>query len=224
MAIYYNEFEQPIIYNTGRPINHGSHAKIYRLDDETCLKIFTYPWDIYDKEMFKRYMGMNLDNFYKIFGLLYNKNERIKGYTMSSCENTVDDILAMPTDYLITNFDGIFRSVAKLSDANIEIDDMIPSNLILGDNTITAIDIDGSRIRDMDKQMLYEFNKIKVCVCLLRLFKATLMQRKYNDVYSNGINRINELFYPMNYDVISKKLIKYHYPIDYLMDTKGRNI
>jgi len=59
---------------------------------------------------------------------------------------------------------------------------------------------------------------------LLRLFKATLMQRKYNDVYSNGINRINELFSPMNYDVISKKLIKYNYPIDYLMDAKGRNV
>ncbi len=227
MLKYYDSDLKTVTYDVGKPFNKvGTHAKIYRLDEDTCLKRFLYPWDIYDKEMFRRYMSLeNLSNFYMIIEMLCNKNNRIKGYIMSYHENTVDNVFAAPSAYLIDNFDGIYKSIVRLTDKNIELDDFIPYNLIFGDNTITVIDVDGSKLRDgMDKQMLYHINKIKTCVCLLILFRATLLNY-YGDLVYIGNKRINELFAEIDYEDVSRKLIKYRTPYDYITDNgKLRNI
>ena len=227
MLKYYDNDSKLITYDVGKPFNKtGTHAKIYDLGDGTCLKRFLYPWDIYDEEMFRRYMSLDdLANFYKILEVLYNKNNRIKGYIAPIYENTVDSVFSKEVAYIIDNFDGIYKSIARLTDKNIEIDDLIPYNLIFGDNIITVIDVDQSKVRiSMDKQMLYHINKMKVLVCLLRLFRANLLTY-YGDLTYIGNRRINELFSVMDYEVVSRKLAKYKTPYDYITDNgKLRNI
>lgn len=214
---YFNKEDEIIKFNNSFPFNNnGSHAKIYRLGDDACLKKFRYAWDVYDLKMFKEYMKMELNNYYKIYDLLYNKYGRLSGYTMKHYDNKIDNVIDMPSEYITDNFNNISKDISTLSNNGIIVKDLIPSNLIYGDNKITVIDIDQYKLdKDMDKDTLNRVNEINLCVCLYRLLKSNLLNGYVDDNLAKYLNNLDSLFDEKKINVMTKKLSKYKYPIDY---------
>ena len=94
------------------------------------------------------------------YELLKNKNGKLAAYIMQEYRNAFDDIIDLPTEYFITNFENIKSSMDKLGSKHIVVDDFIPSNMIYGAKEITVIDVDNYK---QDKNIMIAFSKNIPC-------------------------------------------------------------
>lgn len=198
----------------------GSNGSIYKIDDATLLKIFKF--GNHSERLLNMVSDMNLDNFYKIYTLLYNQNGDFVGYLMKLYEEEYIDILTMPCEYTIDNLIRLKNSIKRLTDNNIRIYDMREGNTILDNSNITIIDIDLYRIVD---DYNHAYLKNENYNSLINLFREIFY--KSLCIYHYGIRSdrliIDSLFSKdNNIEDISKKLVKHKYPIDYLNDKRKR--
>ena len=220
----YDKLGNIVSYNIDKVMARGSHAKVYRISDNVCLKKFNILPYKYDTEMFKRFMELDLANFYKIYELYYNKKGKIDGYTMEYYQDSVDNIIDIPTEYILDNFSTILNSINRLSNEGIQVNDLIPINFIYGKDKITVIDIDNYKLKkDCDKGELTVKNELALLKVIHELLLANLVGYYGSDDNIGKYIRVTEdLFKSDKFSEISKKLVRYKYPIDYMID-KGKN-
>lgn len=222
MKKFFNENYEEINYKLARPINKtGSHGKIYKIDDDKLLKKFIVPWDKYDTRMFKRYMELDLDNFYKIYDLLYDKHGKLSGYTMKYYQDKHIDIVDKESDYLLDNFSKIIESSDKLASKGIVIYDLVPTNLIYGEDRITVIDVDNYyAVDNLDESEIKDKNRYKLKLLLYNMLKASLYDLYWHDYLKKYLDNLEELYSLGDMDTIMKTLSKYKSPYDYLNKTR----
>ena len=111
-------------FNINDYFNMGGFGNIYKLDNNKCFKYFYIPFK-YDIEAIKKIMSLELENFYKIYTLLYDQKNDFKGYIMKYYEHMDIDIMTMPIDYLLDNFSILYNSFKKISDNYIYVCDEV---------------------------------------------------------------------------------------------------
>lgn len=218
---FYNEKgEYYTSYYANKAISHGCNGYIYQIDNNTLLKrfILEYPNEL----TFKTIMNMNLSNFYTIYQMLYDKDGKFIGYTMKYYQDEEIDILTKPIEYTLDNLYRLNNSIKKLTDRNIIIDDMRDENCILDSSNITVIDIDLYRMLSFDTNIDISNMNNKSLLYLFRgLYYRSLVI--YHDAIRSDRHIIDSLFdQDNNADDITKRLVKYKYPIDYINDKRRK--
>ena len=76
-------------------IGVGTQGKVYRIDDDKCIKIYDNNVVKYDPEIFKLFKGLSLEGYCKLYDLLYNSPflDKVSGYTMKYYHIEVNNIL-----------------------------------------------------------------------------------------------------------------------------------
>lgn len=213
--IFYDENGNNINVSVLELLKKGLGTTVYKTNDNECLKIFTHPGD--DLEMFKRFSELDLDNFYKITKLLYDKKDRFMAYTAKFYDKEDIDILTMPIDYTIENMEKLYEVSDILSNNKIRIEDLHHENVILTSNDIIIIDAD-KYVYD-EEQNCYDYNRryINSLFTLLYMTAPSINFLTSNQDYLETVRPIRALFFSENTpEVVSKKLCKYKRPFDYL--------
>ena len=159
---------------------------------------------------------LNLDNFYKIYDLLYDENNHFSGYTMKYYKSEDIDILAMPTNYTLENLYRIHNSFKALTNRHINAFDCNSDNIIMDNKNITVIDSDIYYIDDEISKEELALDNDKILMDLfkslyyekLRILGYTLIDCEY---------MLGELFDEnKGLSNTEKRLVKYKYPLDYI--------
>lgn len=219
----YNESGKKVRYiiNKDNTIGQGLYGSVHRLSANECIKIYKRKNILeIEPEVLKAIRDLCLNNFYEIYSLLYTKEGSFKGYTMKYYDDYDIDILTTTTEYTLDNLYSLRDSIQKMTENNIYIHDMHTGNIILGDSEITVIDAD-----------LYTFNRF-YDGNVLRIKNLTVLNNLFVEIYMDAIKKYHNEYF--NYDTseiirqlfnsfseqttykMSKRLIKYKYPIEYL--------
>lgn len=224
--LFYNDQNEKIICNKGTRINDGMFGNVYSLPNNKCLKLYKLDDFDFKPDVINEVKNLNLNNYYKINDLLFDKKGVFKGYTMDYYKDDNIDILDMPMEYTIENLRSIYKSLMTLADNNIWAQDLHSGNVILSKNDMTVIDVDsyvktfsnyGMRVRDRNIDALY---------FVFRDIYLDRLKDCYDDLYNVFFNEyLKELFPPayevtMDIDTVSKKLTKYKKPMDFVI-SKG---
>ena len=197
---------------------------MYRLidNDSECIKLFYNSENIKnenpiaDMKAFETLMNMDLDNFYKIYNLLYNNTseKELMGYIMKYYNRENINILDMPMEYLLDNFNKLCETVLKISKKGIAMNDLHAGNIILNSQEMVIIDGDGytffnALVKCDNKKALYNAFRDILLMALSNYYKSIDDKHLY-------IRGINKLFCTGNgTKEITKRLGRYKKPIDY---------
>lgn len=148
--VYYTDNSEmvKIDLNEKDILGTGCQGAVYKHGDNQCIKFYFSEQPrglgIYTKEMFDTFKKLDLENFCKLHDLIYRdpKKTLIGAYTMDYYEKTDKSILDMPMEYIIHNFDILFKNAQILSKHKIVMHDLILKNIIVGDENITVIDFE----------------------------------------------------------------------------------
>ncbi len=221
---FYNKNNNLSIYHRDNIIGIGSSGVVYKLDDDTCIKVF-YEDGYYNEEEIEAIMNMNLDNYYEIYKLLYNSEKKDTSYTMKYYLDEDIDILKLPILYTLDNLNGIYKSIVKLSKEMFLVCDLYYGNVITNKDEIIVIDVDRYKhikSKKVTKKELLNRNT-KALYRVFRQLYCNSICRRYDDLKKDEkiIYEIYDLFDIENKPIdIYKKLVKYKYPIDYIRDKK----
>ena len=214
-VLFYDKYRKAHSYHLPKAFDEGSNGTIHRIDKETCLKWFND--DNQDTQtIIEMIMNLELNNFYKIYNLLYDESNTFCGYTMKYYENEEFDILTMPMEYTITNLMDLAKSLNILSENKICTVDLFDGNIIKTKKGITVIDVDAYKyLPKAENGMIYNYNNESLYYLLGEIFLKAL-KTYHNSEYLDKIN-IKEIFdMQLSPDETCKKLVKYKYPIDYI--------
>lgn len=217
---FYNSSNEEVDYHLLSKIGGGSYGSVYKLSEFECIKIFRDVDTGIDPNIIDFINNLGLDNFYKIYSLLFNKSNDLRGYTMKYYLPSSTSILLKDVSYTLDNFFAIYNSINILSDNQIFIPDLHTDNVILGNNEITIIDID-----IYARAVLFDYDRLKYRNnrALFYLFKELYLEGLYSyGIYTDyDIKVIDNLF---NGNITSniKVLKKYKYPIDYINDMNNK--
>lgn len=202
-------------------VGEGSTGTVYRLSKDRCVKIYNEPLNKNFTLEIKKIRRLKLSNFYEIYDLLYNKKGELAGYIMKYYKKDDINLLTTSTDYLLDNYTTLLKSFNTLAQNNIRAYDLYCYNSIINSNGVYIIDIDDYYYeKATPKYIICEENTERVvklfhdltAQSILKYFDEPCMQMgKYLEENKNLFS-IDNLLYA---DSISKKLVKYKYPIDY---------
>lgn len=205
--IYYTREGNSIELNKGKYINCGTQGKIFMVGnkEDTCFKEYSenilddWYYDLgnkFNQEMFDYFKNNFADsNLCSLYDLYY-KDDVVVGYTMKYYKETLDNILYLPTDYILDNYSLIYDLVNKLTSDCIRIVDTHCDNVINTDDKMIIIDYDKYYYDNgIDKDTLDYINKS----ALIYTFKGIFMKSLRNmgiDVDNNIEikNMVNRLF------------------------------
>lgn len=212
----YDKEGKKYLYNVNKSIGIGSTAIVYKISDDICLKYISNDCAI-DYSIISKIMNMNLDNFYKIYKLLFNYNGYFSGYLMQYYKDEDVNILTMPTDYTLDNFYKIYSSIKKINDSKIFIRDLHDGNIIMNKDKITIIDIDFYDCEYETSDDNVEKNNYSALMTLFEdIYRNALIKNK-SFITSEDLNAITYLFSPKeDINMVYKKIKEYKYPIDYI--------
>ena len=208
----------------------GVYGMVHKIDNDTCLKKFAVMGNrnIADIDTFNELMSFNLPNFYQVYQLLYGNalekdgKRKIAGYLMKYYSETVNNILDMPMDYLLSNFEDLAKVMKILSQKYIHVNDLHDDNIILTDNGMVIIDADNCFRHGYSYDDTFAYNKKYLYYCL-----RDIMLKAFCDNYDySGEMRVDmsqsiiDLFDPHNSRTsIKNKLRSYKKPIDYVISS-----
>lgn len=175
--IYYTSDYRKIEYNLdGKLIGEGTQGKVYRLDDDKCVKVYKNDVIKIDPEVFKLLKDLSLDGYCRLYDLLYSDFEfqDLDGYIMQYLEKEIPNILLMPTEYTIHSFNILYNSIKVLAEYRIFIKDTIPVNAILTKDNVVLIDFDGYLKTNVSKEEVLEVNVNNLLYLFRRLFEEGL--------------------------------------------------
>lgn len=217
--LLYSENGEKIRYKTEEQIGGEMYGRVYRISQNECLKVYKRGKEV-NKEILKFIKNLMLKNYYKIHDFYYNKNGDFRAHTMQYYQKEDIDILTMPVDYTLDNLYTLYSSVNTLTQNNIFISDMHTGNIIINGNDITVIDADlycFNHVFTMQKLQLKNLFSLKylfeeIYVEAIKRYHSEIEGYRTNEVVRNIF-----LLYPSNsLEEVSKKLIKYKYPIEYI--------
>ena len=224
IMLLYNEDKKKITIRTNEDnfIDKGLYGSVYRTSALTCAKVYRNspsPIEVNPK-ILKTIRELSLKNFYEIYDLLYTKNDKFKGYLMKYYDKFDIDILTTPTDYTLDNLYILRDSILKLTSSNIWTFDLHTDNVILGESTITVIDADLYTFNSSYTAKGLEVKNIKAVNNLFFNLYIDAMSKNHKEYSSPTTNEaIHNLFSGITEEKthsMTKKLMKYKYPIDYL--------
>ena len=213
----YNDKSEKREYPINNYFDTGACGFIYRIDNDKCLKLLSD--DLYfDPSIIKVMKKLKLENFYKIYDILFDEKNNYFGYTMKYYQKEDINILNMPIDYTLDNLYKLFNSFKKLNKNNIYAYDCSAGNVIMDSKNITVI--------DADLYFFYNKNENKELVednynILMNLFKYLCYKElKELGYLLEDTNYVLSDLFDENKEIshVEKKLIKYKYPIDYFND------
>lgn len=207
----------------------GTRGKVYLTKKQECIKIWANKSEIpFEGNLFDELTNLQLPNYYVLLSLLFKRKQDINnpnlaaGYLYQWVEQEPTDILTMPVSYTLDNLNELLKANEILTRNNIMVDDLhCTDNVILNQNSITAIDIDlYTKNHFLNSRELRDTNITE----LEELFKGIYLEsiRKYHQELDTPKTKVliksRELF-ELNYregvSYTSKKLSRYKYPIDY---------
>ena len=202
-------------------IGKGFSGTIYRYDEDKVIKLMNKPSRVCSFETLDTIKNLQLPNFYRIYNLLSDGvtlNQYVGNIASYHKEETVD-IWNMPSDWLIENYEGLYEAMTKLGEQQIEIYDALPCNCIVNKSGMTLIDVD----RYFEDPYNCTKSNIRLLVCkLLRPLLEQNFMEYHSDLCSSDLiySLLKSLFssYPENEKELSKKLLRYSRPIDYIKD------
>lgn len=174
-------------------VNKGSGGVIYKLYNDKCVKLY-YLDTIFkiEKEIFDIMKELDLDNFCKLGNMIYNKDNKLMGYTMNYYESIDCNILFMSGGYILDNFNKLYNSYNILSDNKILANDTRLANCVIG-NDITMIDFDFYLKSDLSIDRIKELNISKLMLLFNQMcYKYYSML--YGDVPINIEYKLDDIF------------------------------
>jgi len=216
---FYDENGNRISYNCNQRINRGTgiNGRIYRtsdefIDDDLCIKLLNIGAVIRLEEL-KVIMGMDLENFYKIYRILYNRWHQPKAYITKYYQPEDIDILTVPTEYTLDSFNILYNQSIKLSQAGIVIDDLHTGNIVFTQNGIIVLDVDNYYFGTIiTRQRIVTKNQGAINY----LFKSLYIDALERHHYSPDNYDVKQLFPPYQRpETLQKTLKRYKYPIEY---------
>lgn len=174
---YYTEDLRKIEFTpSSKTIGVGTQGKVYRIDDDKCIKIYDNNVVKYDPEIFKLFKGLSLEGYCKLYDLLYNSPflDEVSGYTMKYYHIEVNNILNMPTEYTIYSFNILYNSIKILAENKIFAKDTIPANAILTKDNVILIDFDTCTKSVQSTESILEVNTNNILYLFRRLFEEGL--------------------------------------------------
>lgn len=187
--------------------NKGSQGIIYRIQDDSsiCLKLYSNDNNektIFDDSLNRFTQGMfdyfrdefNFSSFCKLYDLFYdNEMTTIIGYTMKYYEEVLDNMLFLPTSYLLDNFSLIYDSIEQLTRDCIRVVDLNCDNIINTNNGFVVIDND-RYYRDLssDISVLNYINKSALMYAFRGILIKSLRKIGINDIEINRM--VSNLF------------------------------
>lgn len=201
-------------------VKGGAFGNIYRLDDDKVVKLLRAPSTTHQYDVMKKIKGLNLPNYYRLYEILSSKlffNKSYIGNIASYHKPSDVDVLEMPSDWLIENYEGLMEAATKLGEANIKIVDARPANAIINDSGITIIDVD---LYEMASEQCVVKNICHMQTeLLLKLLKENCLTH-HSDVWSSDMfsKVVNQLVINPDTNQFAKKLSRYPKPIDYIND------
>ncbi len=239
MKYYTNDGKEIIIPDNivNKKINacHGECGTIYRYTDSLCFK--RYDRNIQNEvyflgtDIYKVLSQINSPNLVDIKELLFKDKEKrnvADAYILKYYIETYESLLERPTEYLLTNMEGIFSLLKEISNYEIRIRDLKRENLIFTDKHIVLIDPDWWYFYKLNKKEILKLNINNIMGLFNRLIETDL-RNNYSDFFTN--NNLyeyvvsNKLFPITNnpdkaMKVLSKRLGGYKKPIDYVYSLK----
>ncbi len=209
---YYNKNGMEVnITKTSKIDDTGCYGNIYGVfgDDNICLKelkdVAANPLSIFDdsskvisEEIFSYFRDFNHSHFCKLYDLFYNKDGDITAYTMKYYKKAIDNILAMPVDYLIDNFSVLYDAMEVLARDLVLVVDLHNRNMILTNDNIVLVDFDKyHKEKRMDFDSILEENTCALYCAFTKMFNDALkkngMYSAYNvlsvaDLFSYGVD------------------------------------
>ena len=173
MRVYSSDGKYIIDPEDKEQIDHGTYGNIYKLDDETCFKVFKH--DDYHKPgpvlVLKEF---NLKNFYKIIDLLYDHNLRYKGYIMKTYPKDNFNILS-DKDYLLDSVNNMYDGIMVYTKNLFLIEDLHVDNVIVNKDGITIIDVDDYKKFNSDNTSINVYRYKQLLINLINKYLG-----KYN--------------------------------------------
>lgn len=221
--IYYKENSKPIEFTSkAEPVAQGEQGKIYKIDINKCIKVYTEGMPTITPEVFKIYKDLSLEGYSKLHEIWY-RDEKLKAvgaYISDWYVKTRDNILFMPSEYTIHNLSVLYNSIEVLSKNQILVRDLIPQNVILGNDNMTVIDFDSCRLSTKPKEELERLNTCALLKLFRDIYKDSLRSLAVNvDKNKTLSNYIDNMF--KNTGNCAKKLerkMPKGRPIDYIYE------
>ena len=217
----YTENLKMVILNEENYLTHGHCAKIYK-EGEFVKKVY------YDYCLEKNRLDKNvneiikkIDSSYilKIHTLYYDYFKRhVMGYLATYYEPANIDILEEDVTYTLENLHNIKLLFDKLASYSIKVDDVKTLNTILQKDKIILLDPDLFEIVKCSEESCIKHNNQELIHLFKSIYKEALLNYLSEFKNKNPYFILDDLF-KVNSDnleeEISKKLIKYKYPIEY---------
>lgn len=239
---YYDKNNNEIIIPASvldNEIGHGQCATVYRYTEDLCFK--RYDRDIkikrnfLDTSIYDCLKGIDNPSRVDIKKLLYediNNKYTADAYLLAYYKEVYQDLLEVPTEYLLYNMEEIFKLIEEISKLQIRFDlyDLKRSNLILTDTNIILIDPDTWFFERLDIPKIEKININNIMGMFGEIAKESLKNNHLEFLIKNNLynyNVSNKLF-PLtsNKDramkVLTKRLNGYKRPIDYVYSLKRK--
>lgn len=226
--IFYDKDGKELFYDLDKPFDCGSYGQVYRINDNQCLKWFFDNEDddvIDDMDVFYELMSLDIDNFYKIYKLLYSDIGTTEGYVMKYYHKDIDNILGINMDYMLDSFYRLYETMKILSSKGINMCDMHAKNFISTNDGIVIIDAD-TYYRDKSYFLMNE-NKKRLYNAFSQLL-GFILDKYYQKELGSKTSRqcYKEIYRLFSMDnspsIINSKVRSYKKPIDYLYSKVSR--
>ena len=217
MKLYDKDGEEVLVRRVGF-VGSGMYGRVYRTSDLKCLKLYRKGIEL-DPDTNILIKNMELDNFCKIYKILFDEKGRYKGNLMEYYQKEKVDVLTLPSDYLLDNLRGLATSVLKLLDNKVFISDMNIENVIVNSNEIIVIDTDlYVRREEYKDDVLYRYGVSSLQGLMVSIYLDSLRKYHNSSRIVDDEMAIKNLFdNPFNVTEVSRKLVRCKHPIDYVM-------
>ena len=217
MKLYDKDGEEVLVRRVGF-VGSGMYGRVYRTSDLKCLKLYRKGIEL-DPDTNILIKNMELDNFCKIYKILFDEKGRYKGNLMEYYQKEKVDVLTLPSDYLLDNLRGLATSVLKLLDNKVFISDMNIENVIVNSNEIRVIDTDlYVRREEYKDDVLYRYGVSSLQGLMVSIYLDSLRKYHNSSRIVDDEMAIKNLFdNPFNVTKVSRKLVRCKHPIDYVM-------
>lgn len=226
--VFYDSFGRKVVVDcSGSPLGSGVYGSVYR-DGDKVVKVLKTPDSYLQRRTLSTIKRLDLKNFYKIYEILSTNRFGLKnlaGYTSKYYESSVcDDLMTLPSEYLIESVRGLNESGKRLAQKEIMIADLFHENVIISDSGLIVIDADlytkcsGVRVSDAE----FANN-----IALKELY-FDLLWRAYSKYHSSSssveeLANVRRILYELvdrgnvnNLTSVEKRLEKCKYPIEYV--------
>lgn len=219
--LYYERIKKvKIVFYKDSLVDSGTDGDVYYYKDG-CIKIYRNIMPDYSISVIKTIKNISDPNLYCIRNLYYdskNSVSNVKAYDMDYYRDEKINILTMPMDYSLDNFNDLCKLAEKISLYKIEINDLHEKNVIMQRNRFIIIDADRWFKRETcDCDFLFAENYKAVVHLLMRLYYRELVNLgKIEPLDYNIYDKVLGNLERIKAREIAQELSGYKYPIDYI--------